>query len=132
MSSPEKIKNALCSCISEFVSQPQNCLRDPGRDFKRHRKLPLEQMIYSILHFGNETLSNELLDIFRFSVDTPTVSAFVQQKNCCRQHLNPFFTPSQNKRDRHSSTRACVSTPLTVRIYRLLQIRMIRIPFTQV
>lgn len=80
MSSPEKIKNSLCRCISEFVSNPQNCLRDPKRDFKRHRKLPLEKMIYSILHFGNETLSNELLDISQFSVDMPTVSAFVQQR----------------------------------------------------
>ena len=61
MSSPEKIKNALCNCISEFVAQPQNCLRDPARDFKRHRKLPLQQMIYSILRLGNETLSNEIL-----------------------------------------------------------------------
>lgn len=80
MSSPEKVKNALRSCISEFVANPENCLRDPARDFRRHRKLPLEQMIYSILRFGNESLSNELLDSFRFSVDTPTVSAFVQQR----------------------------------------------------
>ena len=80
MSSPEIIKNSLCRCISEFVSNPQNCLRDPKRDFKRHRKLPLEKMIYAILHFGNETLSNELLDISQFSFDLPTVSAFVQQR----------------------------------------------------
>ena len=81
MSSPEKIKNALCKCISEFVAHPQNCLRDPAKDFKRHRKLPLQQMIYSVLRLGNETLSNELLDVFRFSVDMPTVSAFVQQRD---------------------------------------------------
>lgn len=73
MSSPKIIKNSLCRCISEFVSNPQNCLRDPKRDFKRHRKLPLEKMIYAILHFGNETLSNELLDISQFSFDLPTV-----------------------------------------------------------
>lgn len=81
MSSPEKIKNTLSQCISDFVSNPEDCLRDPSKDFKRHRKLPLEQMIYSILRFGNATLSNELLDSFRFSVNVPTVSAFVQQRD---------------------------------------------------
>ena len=81
MSGPEKIKNTLSQCISDFVSNPQDGLRDPSKDFKRHRKLPLEQMIYSILRFGNATLSNELLDSFRFSVNMPTVSAFVQQRD---------------------------------------------------
>ena len=81
MSSPEKVKSTLCQCISEFVSNPQNCLRDPAKNFKRRRKLPLEKMISSILQLGNGTLANELLDSFRFSVDMPTVSAFVQQRD---------------------------------------------------
>ena len=54
--------------------------RCPEKDFTRDRKLSFESIIRSILYFGGGTLTNELLKINRFSIDTPSSSAFIQQR----------------------------------------------------
>ncbi len=54
---------------------------NPESDFTRNRKLPFESVVRSILSFGGGTLTNELLKINKFSLSTPSSSAFVQQRN---------------------------------------------------
>lgn len=59
---------------SEFCMHPE-------KDFTRDRKISFVSVMKSILSFGGGTLTNELLKINKFSIDTPTSSAFVQQRN---------------------------------------------------
>ena len=63
----------LDSIKSEFCIHPE-------KDFSRNRKITFVSTIKSILSFGGGTLTNELLKINQFATDTPTSSAFVQQR----------------------------------------------------
>ena len=69
--------NSQIRKLDLMKSQFCNC---PGKDFTRNRKLSFESIIRTILCFGGGTLTNELLKINRFSIDTPSSSAFVQQR----------------------------------------------------
>lgn len=53
----------------------------PEKDFTRDRKIPFSSVIRTILSFGGGTLTNELLKINKFAPDSPTSSAFVQQRD---------------------------------------------------
>ena len=64
----------LDSIKSEFCIHPE-------KDFSRNRKITFVSTIRSILSFGGGTLTNELLKINQFATDTPTSSAFVQQRD---------------------------------------------------
>ena len=80
MNNPERIKFALSQSIASLCQAPNDFVKNPGTDFTRNRKLPLENTIYAILRLGNKSLPNEMLDMFKCSVDMPSVSAFVQQR----------------------------------------------------
>lgn len=54
---------------------------NPACDFTRNRKLPFEKVISSVLALEGRSLNNELLYQFGCSIETPTSSAFVQQRN---------------------------------------------------
>lgn len=52
----------------------------PEKDFTRNRKVSFAFTVRSILSFGGGTLTNELLKISKFAPDTPSSSAFIQQR----------------------------------------------------
>ena len=64
----------VCKSIEQF------CV-SPGKDFVRNRKMPIEKLILTIIGMGNRNITNELLDFYDTSPDTPTASAFVQQRD---------------------------------------------------
>ena len=78
---PKQVKKILLSEIRKIASAPERYSVHPGVDFTRNRKLPLERLLSGIVGLGGGTLSNEILDLFHFSRDTPTPSAFIQQRN---------------------------------------------------
>lgn len=78
---PKIVKRTLKKTIKEISSNPQIFAKNPDKDFSRKRKLPAEMMMYSILSMSNKDLKCELLDFYNFDKDTPTVSAFVQQRD---------------------------------------------------
>ena len=41
----KNIRNSLFSAITKVASVPDNCVRKPGIDFTRNRKLPLSAML---------------------------------------------------------------------------------------
>lgn len=77
------------STIQQILNTSQRQLKDslhlyvsdPKRDFIRNRKLPFEKVISSILALEGRSLNNELLYQFECSIDTPTSSALIQQRN---------------------------------------------------
>lgn len=78
-----KVEEIVSKFNSELLNldsiRPEFCVH-PEKDFTRNRKIPFLSTIKSILAFGGGTLTNELLKLNKFSVDTPTSSAFIQQR----------------------------------------------------
>ena len=68
--SQKKINNSM----TQYISNPK-C------NFIRNRKLPFEKVISSILAMEGRSLNNELLYQSGCAMETPTSSAFIQQRN---------------------------------------------------
>lgn len=85
---PNKVKKILLSEIDSAIeSKDEYC---QSTDFIRNRKLPLKKVITTLLAMSSKSLTNELLEIFNFSPDMASSSAFVQQ----RAKLNPELLKS--------------------------------------
>lgn len=54
---------------------------NPSRDFSRSRKLPFNSLMTTILNMQGRSLDNELISMFPKAKDTPSASAFIQQRN---------------------------------------------------
>lgn len=54
----KSIRNSLFSAISKVASVPENCVRKPGIDFTRNRKLPLSTMLLMLIGMGGGSLMN--------------------------------------------------------------------------
>lgn len=77
---PKHIKKLLMSEIKNVASQPHNYCSNPDTDFTRTRKLSMEKMLHGIIGMESKSLTNELVDLFHASAQTPTTSAFIQQR----------------------------------------------------
>ena len=77
----QKVTDSLKNLISELSANPSKYLRRPGKDFSRIRKIDFKTFIGITLNSGGGTLSKELLDFFDFSGETPSVSAYTQQRS---------------------------------------------------
>ena len=84
--SPKTIKRTLKKCIKEISMHPELYCKNPEKDFTRKRKLPLEQVVKSVLSMTGKSLRSELMEYFNLNTSMPTVSAFVQQRN----KVNPY------------------------------------------
>jgi len=78
---PKHIKKLLMSEIRKVASEPYNYCTNPNIDFTRSRKLSMEKMLQGIIGMESKCLTNELLDLFGASADTPTTSAFIQRRS---------------------------------------------------
>lgn len=78
---PKHIKRLLLSEIKKVADEPNNYCFNPDTNFTRNRKLSMEKMLQGIIGMESKSLNNELLDLFHASADTPTSSAFIQQRN---------------------------------------------------
>ena len=67
--------------IKNVANEPHNYCTNPDTDFTRNRKLSMEKMLQGIIGMESKSLTNELLDLFQASAETPTTSAFIQQRN---------------------------------------------------
>jgi len=77
---PDFVKEKLLSIIREASKSREKFVKNPMKDFTRKRKLPFESVVRIIISMGGNSIYKELLDEFDFSVDVPTSSAFVQQR----------------------------------------------------
>lgn len=78
---PKHVKDLLLSKIKDIAKNPYDYCNNPNSDFTRNRKLPLEKLLINIIGMESGSLSNELIDAYDASMETPTSSAFVQQRN---------------------------------------------------
>ena len=81
---PIYIKKLFISEINKVASEPHNYCTNPDTDFTRNRKLSMEKMLQGIIGMESKSLTNELLDLFDASAETPSASAFIQQRDKIR------------------------------------------------
>lgn len=77
----QNITDSLTNLISELSSNPSLFLRNPQVNFTRNRKISFRSLIGITMNSGGGTMSKELLDYFDFNANTPTVSAYTQQRS---------------------------------------------------
>ncbi|MCH1982518.1 IS4 family transposase [Ruminococcus sp. OA3] len=77
----ESTTKSLETLISELATNPSLFLRNPSVDFTRNRKIDFKTLVGITMNSGGCTMNKELLDFFDFDVNTPTVSAYTQQRS---------------------------------------------------
>lgn len=78
---PQKLRDLLDKSILDIKTELNLYVHDPEHSFLRNRKLPFEKVISTLLAMEGRTINNELLYQYNCSIDTPSASAFVQQRN---------------------------------------------------
>lgn len=76
---PKTLKSLLAQEINSL--DQSEYAKSPGVDFTRSRKLPFNVLITTMLRMEGQSMGNELISIFPKTAQTPSVSAFVQQRN---------------------------------------------------
>ena len=76
----ESVTDSLKKIISDLSEDPHRFLIHPDSDFTRNRKIDFKTFVGITMNSGGCTMSKELLDFFDFNVNTPTVSAYTQQR----------------------------------------------------
>lgn len=72
----DQIKSHLLNSIDDIVSDANQFVRQPEKDFSRNSPLTMKTMLKSLLALGGKSLAKELLDL-----DLPvSQSAFVQRR----------------------------------------------------
>ena len=79
------IKDLLISAIDSVSESIADFVQKPGKDFSRNRKLPADKLICFLVAEGSSSTKNELLDFFGMGQQSPSSSAFFQQ----REKLKP-------------------------------------------
>jgi len=80
MDYPSQVKNTLLAALDEMSAQTDTFVKDPGRDFTRKRKLGFMDTMLFFLTSRSGTTKHELYRHFEYDMNTPSVSAFCQQR----------------------------------------------------
>lgn len=78
---PDSVKGTLTSIITKMSASPALFVKNPEKDFTRNRKLPFETVMQLLLSMGGNSIYKELLEAQGYDINTPTTSAFVQQRD---------------------------------------------------
>ncbi|MDO4779388.1 MAG: IS4 family transposase [Tissierellia bacterium] len=77
----KQIKQLLMDEVKKVSQNIERFCVNPGKNFTRERKIPVEKLMLGIIGMQSKNLTNELLNLYDASVNTPTASAFVQQRS---------------------------------------------------
>lgn len=80
MTNPEKIKQILLSEIEKMNQHREDFCRRPGIDFTRDRKIAFDTLLHFQISMESGSVNHELLKYFNFDAETPSLSAFYQQR----------------------------------------------------
>lgn len=76
----DKIKAAFTNSINYVVSNISQYTLAPGKNFTRSRKMGADKLISFLVSCGSSSIKIELLDFFDLQADSPSDSAFNQQR----------------------------------------------------
>ena len=77
---PALLREILHSLIRKLEETPEQFVRRPGRDFTRPRTLRFETVISLLLTMSENSVGKALIRRFQNREETPSASAFVQQR----------------------------------------------------
>lgn len=77
---PVILREILRSLIRKLGETPEQFARRPGRDFTQPRTLSFETVISLLLTMSENSVGKALMERFKSRADTPSASAFVQQR----------------------------------------------------
>lgn len=98
MNFSETVKSALKDIISEMSLNLSGFVNNPDKDFTRERKMGFCQTISFLLSMESGNINHELLKTFRFDADTPTCSAFCQQREKLKTDAFQYLIKKFNSR----------------------------------
>ena len=98
------VKESLLEIINEMTQYQWLFVKQPEKDFTRNRKLTFEKMMTSFLMMEGGSLRKELLDLNQYKLDTPSVSAFNQQREKILPEAFQFLFYEFNNRFQDFST----------------------------
>ena len=76
---PKELKSLLFREIDSLDRAEHS--KDPTKDFTRSRKIPFDTLIATMLRMEGRSMGNELISIFPKASQTPSTSAFIQQRD---------------------------------------------------
>lgn len=110
----EALKERLLSMIRAMGEYPERYAKEPGKDFTRRRSLTLPTLISLILTMNEKSMRKGLLRYFQNGIDTPSASAFVQQrKKLLPQAFEDLFHRFADSLTAGKSSRVTACWPLT-------------------
>jgi hypothetical protein len=77
---PDSLRTSLNNLIDKLTSDKGKYIKNP-HDHSRTRKFSFKTVITSILQMSGGSINHELLTYFNSSKNTPSASAFVQQRS---------------------------------------------------
>lgn len=80
MNFSETVKSTLNDIIFEMSNNLSGFVNNPDKDFSRNRKMGFCKTTSFLLSMESGNINHELLKAFHFNTDTPTCSAFYQQR----------------------------------------------------
>lgn len=110
----EAAKETLEKSIALVASLKQYFLKHPETDYTRNRKITFERFLNICLQMEGGTLQNELLKYYDHALDTPTKSAFCQQREKVSPEAFEFLFWEFTK------SLVSLDAPKTMKGYRLL------------
>ncbi|MDD3744889.1 MAG: hypothetical protein PHD70_00275 [Anaerostipes sp.] len=117
----ESTTESLETLISELSLNPSLFLKNPDVDFTRNRKIDFKTLVGITMNSGGCTMSKKLLDFFDFSLNTPSVSAYTQQRSKVLSEafefiFHEFYSNNQGQGKRYEGYQllACDGSNLTI------------------
>jgi len=96
MNISSSVKKILLKHIEQMEQHKEDFVKRPFQDFSRKSKLSFQNTIMSLISMERSSITSELQKYFDYSVDTPTSSAFIQQRDKLKpdafQHLFHAFS----------------------------------------
>jgi hypothetical protein len=77
MNNFKHLKNVLFNTIKILNDSRALFVENQKTDFIRHRKLPFDAVLKSVICFEGGAMNDELLKLSDYSVNTPTASAMI-------------------------------------------------------
>lgn len=104
MNVSEKMKDILLDKIKKLARDPKKFLKDPKRNFTRKRKFDLTTVLKFIICMEASSIKDELYKYFGLSIDNPTASAFIIQRQKIKPEAFEWLLKEFNEATRdHSS-----------------------------
>ena len=77
---PYEVQQKLREILEQTDKVAWMFSKEPTKDFSRHRKLPFHKLAEIMIGMEGSSLSHEMLKCFHFSLQRPSVPAFIQQR----------------------------------------------------